>query len=64
MNKTDLTNIVEKQFNILMKKKKISAQQIAEALTNVAKESYKLGEVETKIDTIFDVVEPVSERSV
>ncbi len=64
MNTVDLTKIVERQFNILLKKEALTSQSLFDALAIVAKESYHLGEIDYKIDTIFEITQPVSDRSI
>ncbi len=64
MNTVELTKIVNYAFNHLVQSKHINSNILFTTLERVAKESFKLGEMETKIDTIFELTDPVSNRSI
>lgn len=63
MTTIDLSKVVNNAFNQLIQAKTINSDVLFSTLEIVAKESFKLGEMETKIDTIFELAKPVSERS-
>jgi hypothetical protein len=63
MSTVDLTKIVNTAFNQLVQSHTINSNVLFNALELVAKESFKLGEIETKIDTIFELSESASNRS-
>ncbi len=62
MNTVDLSKIVNTAFNQLIQTNTINSNVLFSALELVAKESFKLGEMETKIDTIFELSEPINAK--